>query len=177
MTWKKPTLEPPVVEILIFSEKNTDASNLRQPWHIVNILSHDKFVTFKSVPNSRIMCPCPNSFCGNFLFPFPISTLILSLWWWFDLNWGLDWGRARCLGGWWAGHPLPSSTACERTHPLPASPCHKSQHEQYKKDADSVSKERSYVLISCYSSSLLSPRFLFVFVWKDWQTVNTLLPN
>ena len=32
--WKKPTLKPPVVEILIFTEKNTDVSNLRQPWHI-----------------------------------------------------------------------------------------------------------------------------------------------
>ena len=32
--WKKPTLKPPVVEILIFTEKNTDVSNLRQPWHM-----------------------------------------------------------------------------------------------------------------------------------------------
>ena len=29
---RKPSLKPPVVEILIFTEKNTDISNQRRPW-------------------------------------------------------------------------------------------------------------------------------------------------
>ena len=155
-----------------------------QEAYIEILLSCDKFVTFKSMPNSRIMCPCPNPFCGNFLFPFPISTLILSLWWWFDLNWGLDWGRARCLGGWWAPTALKHCLRCEHT------PClrvhvikvKKSQHEQYKKDAASATIERSVLTCShaypaTQAPSFLLASYLFLFEGLTNSKLNTLLPN
>ena len=43
--WKKPTLKPPVVEILIFTEKNTDVSNLRQPWRMYPTCLRSKSIT------------------------------------------------------------------------------------------------------------------------------------
>ena len=149
-----------------------------QEAYIEILLSCDKFVTFKSMPNSRLMCPCPNSFCGNFLFPFQHSSChfddgLISTEVWTEAAPGAS------VGG---GHPLPSSTACERTHPLPASPCHKSQHGQYKKDAASATIERSVLTCShaypaTQAPSYLLASYLFLFEGLTNSKLNTLLPN
>ena len=114
------------------------------------------FVTFKSMLNSRIMCPCPNYFAETSFFLHPKSCHfddgLISTEVWTEAAPGAS------VGG--GGHPLPSSTACERTHPLPASPCHKSQHGQYKKDAASATIERSVLTCSHAYPATQAPSYL-----------------
>ena len=69
--WKKPTLEPPVVEILIFSEKNTDVSNLWQPWPMFSLESWYELEN-KTVPLFFKVC----AICGVLCISLPIPIIV-----------------------------------------------------------------------------------------------------